>query len=303
VTPARLGRRKTSQMRVDCTDRLVRDLDGNGTDVVPQSMEHPCVGARKRELRMWPSTEPCEIRRYPMFVGGEWIAGHARAWLPVVDPSVGLIWAEVPEGDAEDVDMAVRAARKAFEESDWSRRPRERARLLRKLADLIESDAERLTAIESRDYGMTFREELAMFRGAPAWFRQAASQADAATGDVPTGPDPDAVTTTVRAPYGVVGIQLPWDTPGVLLACSGAPALAAGNTVVVMPSETAPCSTIELARLGERAGFPSGVINVVTGYGPVVGAALCAHPGVDKLAFAGSPEAGRIVAAPRPCSR
>jgi acyl-CoA reductase-like NAD-dependent aldehyde dehydrogenase len=246
---------------------------------------------------MWPNTEPHEPARYPMFVGGEWVAGHAAARLPVADPYAGSTWAEVPEGDAEDVDLAVGAARRAFEESDWSRRPRERARLLHKLADLIESDAERLAAIESRDNGKTIREELAMFRGAPAWFRQAASQAETVTGDVPAGPNPDVVSMTLREPYGVVGIQLPWNTPGVLLACSGAPALAAGNTIVVKPSEIAPCSTIELARLAERAGFPPGVINVVTGFGPVVGAALCAHPGVDKLVFTGSPEGGRIVAA------
>jgi acyl-CoA reductase-like NAD-dependent aldehyde dehydrogenase len=120
--------------------------------------------------------------------------------------------------------------------------------------------------------------------------------AETLTGDVPSGADPSVLSLTLREPYGVIGVQTPWNTPGVLMAQPVAPALAAGNTVVVKPSELAPSSILELASLFAAAGFPPGVFNVVTGLGPVVGAALCSHPRVAKLTFTGSPAAGRLVA-------
>ena len=136
-----------------------------------------------------------------------------------------------------------------------------------------------------------------MYGAVGGYFRYAASLAETLTGDVPSGVDPSVLSLTLREPYGVIGVQTPWNTPGVLMAQPVAPALAAGNTVVVKPSELAPSSILELASLFAAAGFPPGVFNVVTGLGPVVGAALCAHPRVAKLTFhresRGRPAGGR----------
>jgi acyl-CoA reductase-like NAD-dependent aldehyde dehydrogenase len=237
------------------------------------------------------------VERYDMYVGGKWGPASGGAVLSCLEPYTRKPWAEVPEGTGSDVDRAVTAARDAFEATEWARRPRERAAALRRLADLLDAHADELAAVESRDNGKTIREELAMNRSVAGWYRNAASLGETLAGDVPSGGNPDVVSLTLREPYGVVGIQTPWNTPLVILAQAAAPALAAGNTVVVKPSELAPCSTLELARLVDAAGFPPGVFNVVTGLGPVVGAALCSHPDVDKLVFTGSPQGGRRVAA------
>jgi acyl-CoA reductase-like NAD-dependent aldehyde dehydrogenase len=170
-------------------------------------------------------------------------------------------------------------------------RSRQRSRLLRRLADLIDGNAERLAQVESADNGKTLREERGMYGAAGGYFRYAASLAETIAGDVPTGNDPSVLSLTRREPYGVIGVQTPWNTPGILMAQPVAPALAAGNTIVVKPSELAPSSVLELAALIDEASFPPGVFNMVTGIGEVVGAALCSHPGVDKLTFTGSPAA------------
>jgi aldehyde dehydrogenase (NAD+) len=203
----------------------------------------------------------------------------------------------IAEADGSDVDAAVRAARCAYDESDWKISGRRRATVLRRFADLLDENADRLGVIESRDNGKTLREERASCAALGAYFRYAASLADTMTDSAPAGGNPDVMALTRRVPYGVIGIQTPWNTPGVILAQSAAPALAAGNTIVVKPPELAPCSTLEIAALADEAGFPAGTFNVVTGFGAIVGAALCSHPGVDKLVFTGSPESGVLVAA------
>ncbi|TWG98581.1 acyl-CoA reductase-like NAD-dependent aldehyde dehydrogenase [Nocardioides sp. J9] len=238
-----------------------------------------------------------ELTSYQMFIDGAWDAGTTGRRMQSVNPYTGQVWADFPEGDETDVDRAVRAARRAFEETDWTRRPRYRAEVLRKLADLIERDAERFAQLESTDNGKTISEERRMYESLPAFYRLAASYAETMSGDVPTGANPDVLSMTMYEPYGVIGIQTPWNTPGVIFGQAAAPALATGNAVVVKPSELAPCSTLEFGRLALEAGLPDGLVNIVTGPGPAVGAALCAHPGVDKLVFTGSPAAGRMVAA------
>jgi acyl-CoA reductase-like NAD-dependent aldehyde dehydrogenase len=237
-----------------------------------------------------------DVRSYDHFIGGAWTAPAGGGYLQTANPYSGEVNALFAEGTDEDVDRAARAAWAAFSTTPWSRQPHERARLLRRLADFIDADAARLAAIESGDNGKTIREERGMFGAVGSYFRYAASLAETLTGDVPVGADPNVLSLTLREPFGVIGVQTPWNTPGVLLAQPVAPALAAGNTIVVKPSELAPLSILELASLFEAAGFPPGVFNVVTGLGPVVGAALCAHPLVAKLTFTGSPVAGRLVA-------
>jgi aldehyde dehydrogenase (NAD+) len=238
-----------------------------------------------------------KVRTYGHFIDGAWTAPAGGGYLQTTNPYTGQVNAHFAEGTGEDVDRAAAAAWAAFDSTPWSRQPHERARLLRRLADLIDADAARLAAIESGDNGKTIREELGMFGAVGGYFRYAASLAETLTGDVPAGADPSVLSLTLREPYGVIGVQTPWNTPGILMAQPVAPALAAGNTVVVKPSELAPASILELASLFEAAGFPPGVFNVVTGLGPVVGAALCGHPRVAKLTFTGSPAAGRLVAA------
>jgi acyl-CoA reductase-like NAD-dependent aldehyde dehydrogenase len=234
--------------------------------------------------------------QYRMYIDGEWVAAKSGRTFESVDPWAQRPWAEVPEGDAEDVDLAVAAAQQAFAGSTWAQSPHERARLLRRLADLIDENVEELARTESRDNGKTIREERGMYASMGGYFRYAASLAETTAGALPQGVNPDVLALTRRVPFGVIGIQTPWNTPGVLLAQSAAPALAAGNTLVVKPSEQAPCSTLAIARLVHVAGFPPGVFNVVTGFGARVGARLCTNPDVAKLVFTGSPEAGQLVA-------
>jgi acyl-CoA reductase-like NAD-dependent aldehyde dehydrogenase len=238
-----------------------------------------------------------DVTCYEHFVGGAWTPPTSGRYLETANPYTKAVNARFAEGDASDVDRAVSAARAAFDTTDWACRSRERSRLLRRLADLIDGNAERLAQVESADNGKTLREERGIYGAAGGYFRYAASLAETIAGDVPTGNDPSVLSLTRREPYGVIGVQTPWNTPGILMAQPVAPALAAGNTIIVKPSELAPSSVLELAALIDEASFPPGVFNVVTGLGEVVGAALCSHPGVDKLTFTGSPAAGRLVAA------
>jgi aldehyde dehydrogenase (NAD+) len=236
------------------------------------------------------------VKTYEHFCGGAWQPPAKGRYLDSRNPFDGSLNGQFAEGDESDVDSAVAEGRRAFGSAGWAP-PWERARILRRYADLIDESAERIAGIESRDNGKTLTEERQMYRGVGAYFRYAASLAETMTGDVPVAMDPNVLGLTSREPYGVVAIQTPWNTPGMLFAQPAASALAAGNTVVVKPSELAPLSTLELAALTHHAGFPAGVVNIVTGLGPVVGAALSSHPGTDQIVFIGSPAAGRIVAA------
>ncbi|MYZ34440.1 aldehyde dehydrogenase family protein [Streptomyces sp. MnatMP-M17] len=237
------------------------------------------------------------IKNFEMYVDGAWRSSASGEVIESINPYTREAWATVPAGTADDVDAAVSAAVRASADPGWSRNPKVRAKLLTRLADALAVQADAIAEIESRDNGKVINEELAMNRAVPGWYRYAAAVAETAAGQVPYGNDPAVLSLTEREPYGVVGIQTPWNTPGVLLAQMASMALAAGNTIVVKPSELAPCSLLEFARVVHEVGFPAGVINVVTGLGPIVGQALCEHPGVDKLTLTGGPEAGRIVAA------
>src|SRR6201999_1461448 len=212
------------------------------------------------------------------------------------NPYTGEPWAVIPDGGPEDVDAAVQAARAALDGEWGSMTGFGRARLMRLLADLVTLNAERLAALEVQDSGKLYREMIGQLNGLGSWYQYYAGLADKLEGrQIPT-PNPDYLVYTRREPIGVVAAITPWNSPLLLMSWKLAPALAAGCTAVVKPSEHASVSTLAFASLVVEAGFPPGVVNVVTGQSRELGAALAAHPGVDKVAFTGSTATGRAVA-------
>jgi len=235
-------------------------------------------------------------RTYSMLVDGAWCAAADGGTFASIDPYTGQPWARVPDAGAADVDRAVGAARRALEAGPWARSlPAYRAGLLRRLAQLITEQAEELANVQVLENGKLMREVLAQTRGLAAHCHYFAGAAELMHGHTVPISVPDMFTYTVREPVGVVAAITPWNSPLSLLFWKLCPALAAGNTLVIKPSEVTPVSTLVLAELFEQAGFPPGVINVVTG-GAAAGAALAAHPRVDKVAFTGSTAVGRHVA-------
>jgi aldehyde dehydrogenase (NAD+) len=232
-----------------------------------------------------------------MFIGGRWVASQSGKTFETLDPGEGTVLAKVAAGDVADVDAAVAAAQEAFRKSGWATMPvNDRAVILHRLADLIIKHADILAQIESLDVGKP-RGQAAAFDvpHAAQTFRYYADLA------VHTRcREPIAVSGfdahTVRVPYGVCGFIFPWNFPFLLVGWGIAPALAAGNTVVIKPAEDTPLSTLYFAKLAEEAGVPPGVINVVTGLGETAGAALARHPGLKRMSFTGSPEVGRLIA-------
>jgi acyl-CoA reductase-like NAD-dependent aldehyde dehydrogenase len=233
---------------------------------------------------------------FRMLVGGQAVDALSGATFESENPYTGEAWAVVPDGGPADVDAAVGAARAALDGEWGAMTGFARAALLHRLADLIDADAERLARLEVNDSGKLYREMIGQLRGLGGWYRWFAGLADKLEGrQIPSG-NPDYLVYTRREPVGVVAAITPWNSPLLLLTWKLAPALAAGCTVVVKPSEHAPVSTLGFASLFASAGFPGGVVNVVTGLSRQTGAALAGHPGVDKVAFTGSTATGRAVA-------
>src|SRR4051812_29743567 len=231
-----------------------------------------------------------------MLIGGEWVDARSGATFETVNPFTGEAWATVPRAGAEDVDAAVRAARGAFEL--WGKTTAiTRARLLRRLAELIAENASRIAVVETTDNGKLIREMEGQLRGLADYYVYYAGAADKVGGETLPPDRENFFVYTVREPVGVVAAVTPWNSPVLLASWKIAPALAAGCCVVVKPAEQAPCSTLEFAALFEQAGFPPGVMNVITGFGGVAGAPLVEHPGVDKVAFTGGTETGKRVMA------
>jgi aldehyde dehydrogenase (NAD+) len=234
-----------------------------------------------------------QVVSYRMLVGGAWVDARSGRVFENINPFTGRVWSVAPDADAEDVDLAVRAARRAFDDGPWGRMTgTERARLMRRLAGLIADNAERLAAVETTDNGKLIREMLGQLQALPEWYHYFAGAADKLQGETIPSDKANFFVYTRREPLGVVAMITPWNSPLLLLSFKLAPALAAGNTVVVKPAEQAPASTLEFGRLFEEAGFPPGVVNVVTGFGRTAGQALVRHPGVDKVAFTGSTATG-----------
>ena len=237
-----------------------------------------------------------QIRQTQLLIDGQWTPARSGKTFETINPATEEVIAQVAEADAADVEMAVRAARKAFDEGPWPRMDaRERGRIMLRLADLIESEIDELAALESLDNGKPV--------------------SDARTGDIPLALDviryyagwADKIQGatipingnffcyTRKEPVGVAGQIIPWNFPILMVAWKWGPALAAGCTVVMKPAEQTPLTALRLARLAQEAGVPDGVINVVPGFGPTAGAALVKHPGIDKVAFTGSGETAQII--------
>ncbi|MDT2005320.1 aldehyde dehydrogenase [Rhodococcus opacus] len=230
---------------------------------------------------------------YQMYIDGHWVAAGSGARYATTNPYTQEPWSTAPDAGAADVDRAVAAARAALTTGPWSTTTgAERARLMRTLADLLERDAAALGAIETTDNGKLLREMAAQMAYLPQWYRYYAGIAETLGGDTLPSDRPNFFIYTRREPVGVVGAILPWNSPLMLLAWKLAPALAAGCTLVVKPSDYTPASTLEFAQRMDEAGFSAGVFNVVTGTGPEVGKALAGHPGIDKVAFTGSTTVG-----------
>jgi len=250
----------------------------------------------KQSSKTATSEKPTSLTDYKMFIGGEWVSSLSGETMPSTNPYTGQTLATVPKANSADIDRAVKAARQAFEEGPWANMSAQnRGKLLRKFGDLIAKNAAHLGKTESSDNGKLLKEMSAQAHFLPEWYYYFAGSADKLCGTTIPSERPNFFIYTRHEPVGVVGAITPWNSPIILLSFKLAPALAAGCTVVIKPSEHAPISTLELARLVEEAGFPSGVINVVTGAGDT-GALLSQHKGLDKLSFTGSDTTGRKVA-------
>jgi phenylacetaldehyde dehydrogenase len=237
-----------------------------------------------------------------MLIGANWVDAADGARLDVQNPATGEVFAHVPAGAAADVDHAVRAARSAFEAPEWSGMlPAQRERLLLRLADLVETHAQQLAEIETLDNGKSVilarHVDMAMAVDFLRYMAGWATKIEGSTHDVsvPFIPQAKFFAYTRKEPVGVVGAIIPWNFPLLMAAWKIGPALAAGCTVVLKPAEETPLSALRLGELILEAGIPAGVVNIVTGYGPTAGAALAAHPGVNKIAFTGSTEVGKHV--------
>ncbi|MCK5365376.1 MAG: aldehyde dehydrogenase [Gammaproteobacteria bacterium] len=230
-----------------------------------------------------------------MLIDGEWTESASGEYFESFDPYTARAWTLIPRGNADDVDRAVQAAHRAFTSGDWPKmHASQRGLLLRRLGDLIARDAEALAAIEVQDNGKLISEMVGQLKYTPQWYYYYGGLADKIEGAViPT--DKDAFNYTRHEPLGVCAAITPWNSPILLFGLKVAPALAAGNTLVVKPSEYTSASTLALVKLFEEAGFPKGVINVVTGFGPEAGEPLVKHPLVRKIAFTGSSKTGAHV--------
>src|SRR6476659_8162138 len=242
--------------------------------------------------------------RRKLLIDGKWVDAASGKTFPVQNPATGGVIAHAAEGDKKDVDHAVKAARRAFESGPWSRlTPSERGRLVWKLGDLILEHLEELAQLESLDNG----KPLAVARAADVplaadLFHYMAGWATKIEGNtinisVPYMPGANFHSYTLREPLGVIGQIIPWNFPLLMAAWKLGPALATGNCVVLKPAEQTPLTALRLAELIAEAGVPEGVVNVVPGFGETAGAALAAHNYVDKVAFTGSTEVGKLIVA------
>lgn len=234
--------------------------------------------------------------RHDHWIDGSWVAPDSGEYLPSFDPASGLPWTSIARGNATDANRAVMAAERAF--PAWSAMPpRERGQLLLGLADAMQEHSVELAEIESRDNGKLIRETGPLVGYLPEYYRYFGELADKIFGSVVPLDKPEMFSYVVREALGVVAMVTPWNSPLFLLSTKLPAALAAGNTVVVKPSEHASASTLALVQILERSGLPPGVVNVVTGTGLEVGAALTSHTGISKIAFTGGAVAARAIVA------
>ena len=237
-----------------------------------------------------------------MLINGQWVSAVSGETFSTFNPATGEAICEVPAGGSEDINRAVKAARAAFETGQWSKlTASERGRLIWKLADLLEQHIEEFAALESLDNGKPIGVArvadvplaVDLFRYMAGWTTKLHGRTFPIS--VPYAPGAQFFAYTQREPIGVVGQIIPWNFPLLMAAWKLGPALAAGCTVVLKPAEQTPLSALRLGELIQEAGIPDGVVNIVTGLGETAGAALAAHPGIDKIAFTGSTEVGRLI--------
>lgn len=232
--------------------------------------------------------------KYGHWINGEFVDPADGEWLDSVDPFRGETWARIARGSSADVDRAVAVAVSA--QPEWAAlTPTARGKTLVRLAELIEANFESLAETEVRDNGKLYAEMSSQTKYMAEWYRYYGGLADKVEGSVVPSDKPGVLNYTRREPLGVVAMITPWNSPLLLLAWKLPAALAAGNAVVIKPSEFTSASTLELMDLVKEAGIPNGVVNVVTGFGDAVGAPLVAHPDIAKIAFTGSDTAGRHI--------
>jgi aldehyde dehydrogenase (NAD+) len=234
--------------------------------------------------------------RYQLYINGQFVDSQSGTWFETANPFTGKPWAEIARGNAADVDAAVNAAHEAVYNGPWAATTAsERGALLRRIGDLVAANAERLAAIEVRDNGKLMAEMLAQLRYIPNWYYYFGGLADKIEGSVIPLDKKGYLNYTRYEPLGVVAIITPWNSPLMLTTWKLAPALAAGNAVVIKPSEFTSASVLEFVKLIEQAGAPKGLVNVVTGFGAEVGTPLIEHPKVAKVAFTGSDATGKHI--------
>src|ERR1700729_2895406 len=237
-------------------------------------------------------------KKHHMLIDGKWVEAKSGKTFEVEDPATQEIIARVPAGDKADIDLAVKAARKAFETGPWSRiSPAERSRLVWNLGDLLEKHADEFAEIEALDNGKPVTNarrddvggSISMFRYMAGWSTRLVGET------IPVSSPGNWHAYTLRQPVGVVGQIIPWNFPLMMAAWKLAPTLAAGCTIVLKPAEPTPLSALRFGELLAEAGIPDGVVNIITGFGETAGAALANHPDVDKVAFTGSTEVGKLI--------
>ena len=236
-----------------------------------------------------------ELKKYKMFINGEWVSSDTEKIFETLNPENNKPWAVVPEASANDVDRAVKAAQNAFE-GEWPKLlPKERARYLRMIGDKLRENAEHLGKIETIDTGKLYRETYKQANYIAEYYDYYAGLADKVEGTVLPIDKPNIQAITTRIPIGVIAAIVPWNSQMFLTATKLAPALAMGNTVVIKCSELAPATMFEFAKLIQETGIPKGVVNVISGFGEPCGKALTSHNLVEKIAFTGGPETARHI--------
>src|SRR5215510_2172400 len=243
-----------------------------------------------------PKSRKPQVRETQCLIGGKWQPAKSGKTFETINPATEEVIANVAEGDAADIDLAVKAARNAFENGPWAKMDaRDRGKLMNRLADLLEEEIEDLAALETLDNGKPIRDSRAAdlpmtidcLRYYAGWADKLHGQTIPVRGNY--------FTYTRREPVGVVGQIIPWNFPMLMVAWKWGPALAAGNTIVMKPAEQTPLTCLRMAKLAQEAGFPDGVINVVPGMGPTAGGAIVKHPEIDKVAFTGSGETAQMI--------
>ena len=235
------------------------------------------------------------LKRYKMFIDGDWVESKGKKTFKTLNPENNEPWAEVPEANKNDVDIAVKAAQKAFVGS-WSKLfPRDRAKYLKEIANQLRENSEHLGKIETIDTGKLFKETKTQASYIAEYYDYYAGLADKVEGTVLPIDKPNMQVITTRVPIGVVAAIIPWNSQMLLTAVKLAPALAMGNTVVIKSSELAPATLFEFAKLIEKTGIPKGVVNVISGFGEPCGKELTSHNLVERVAFTGGPETAKHI--------